>query len=895
MHDRTLVVFVTLILVLAGMTGESFAEKRWISLDGSVSSEKPRAEVLVSNDSETVIRFIISGFWLDAVTEDGVTYNVLRFPGYSTTQDVGKAELPVINEYVAIPARAGVRAHIVDFEEATLDGYHVYPFQKVLHIGEKRTSFDIDRTFYAQNKVYPEPVRVSEPGIWRDLRLVNLRVAPVRYNPAVDELILFTSVTVRLEYVGENMTNAKMRAVVEVSPCRAASYDRIVLNYDGLDIPVLASQPDDNDYDLLIIAEDRFVDDLDSFTSWKQQKGYKSKVVAVSTIGTTAVEIKNFVEYEYENFGISYLLLVGTEEPAENAIPFLLYDNNGTASDYAYGTLEGSDWYPEIGVGRFSVKDETELANMITKSITYDSDPPDGDWLQKVALVAGQEGAPNGFQGCMEDIRLAEYTESGKYYSAFQPDFIKVYGATSAYGGTSATNQTLINTINTGIRAAGYYGHGMGIEWSDWNYLYQDFEINDLDQLDNAGQTPVVITQACLTAAPGAMGGCIGEHFTRGADGAVAYHGSTNLTITIDEYIKAIFTAIFDIGTPAISDATNEANMWTMRNISLWESHARRFLWYGDPTLGVIPSLDGPPAPEIVSPARGESIESSAPITLDWTDIGRVNGPMLPGYYQFQVDNNPDFSSPVIEKLYNYSEYTIPELGDGLYYWRIRTYHWPDYGPWSEAGHFFVGIPTLATTLVSPADHAMVKPSCTIMGSCTIGLTWQNSLNPGSYLLEIDDNADFMSPEVRIANSTKAYTLNTEGLIEDTKYYWRVCGMTSAAWPRSDVWSFTLGESSGGGGGGNIHIPTPSNYPNPFNPSTVIRFEMPRAGHVRLDVYNVNGQLVVTLEDGYREAGAHEVLWNGKNSRGVTVGSGMYFYRLETAGRVTNEKMLLLR
>ncbi|MBN2185411.1 MAG: T9SS type A sorting domain-containing protein [Candidatus Krumholzibacteriota bacterium] len=894
MQSRLLVGFVVLTLVIAGAIGQAQAEKHWVSVNGSLSAERPKAEVINSNESETLIKLTITGFWLDTITEEGTIYHLLRFPGYATTQDVGKAELPVINEYVAIPARAGVRAEIVDFEEITYDGYNVHPFQKVLQIGEKRTSFDIDRAFYAENRTYPEAVRVSEPGIWRDLRLVNLRIAPVRFNPASGELSVYTSVTVRLEYTGENSVNAKMQAPKVVSPRQAALYDRLVLNYDESALPVLGAPPVDNSYDLLIIAEDRFTGDLDEFETWKQQNGYKTKLVPVSTVGTTALEIRNFVVGEYQNCGISYLLLVGTEEPAENPIPFLIYDNNGTASDYAYGTLEGADWYPEIGVGRFSVTTDTELANIVEKSITFESDPPEGDWLGKAALVASQEGAPNGFQGCMEDIRLAEYTQSGKYYSVFQPEFIKVYGALSAYGGTGATNQTLINTINAGVRMVGYYGHGMGYEWSDWNYLHQNFYITDLDQLDNAGQTPIVVAMACLTAAPCAMGGSLGERFTRRADGAVAYHGSTNVTITINEYVQAVFSAIYDIGTPAISDATNEANMWTMRNCSLWEDHARRFIWYGDPTLRAIYRDEEAQTPVLTYPEWGGSVDPGT-VTLDWEDVGKISGnSSWPTAYLLQLDNNPDFSSPIIDLRPVASQWTTPELATGTYYWRVCTYFQLEYGPWSEQRHFFVGIPTAATTLVSPADRAMVKPVCSATNVCTTGLGWQNPYSPPGYLLEIDDDNDFSSPVVRVTTSTGGYTLDVEGMSEGTKYYWRVCGIGTAAWPWSGTRSFTLGEAKSDPNDPDPNIPVVS-YPNPFNPSTLIRFELPEAMHVRLDIYNVSGQLVATLEDGFREAGIHDMPWNGMNSSGVSVGSGVYFYRLQAGEAVITKKMLLLR
>jgi hypothetical protein len=85
------------------------------------------------------------------------------------------------------------------------------------------------------------------------------------------------------------------------------------------------------------------------------------------------------------------------------------------------------------------------------------------------------------------------------------------------------------------------------------------------------------------------------------------------------------------------------------------------------------------------------------------------------------------------------------------------------------------------------------------------------------------------------------------------------------------------------------------NYPNPFNPHTTIRFSVPREGVVSLRVYDVAGRLVATLADRRYAAGPHTVAWDGTNSRGGPVASGIYFYKLAAGDRVSTRKMLLLR
>jgi hypothetical protein len=86
------------------------------------------------------------------------------------------------------------------------------------------------------------------------------------------------------------------------------------------------------------------------------------------------------------------------------------------------------------------------------------------------------------------------------------------------------------------------------------------------------------------------------------------------------------------------------------------------------------------------------------------------------------------------------------------------------------------------------------------------------------------------------------------------------------------------------------------NYPNPFNPSTTITFEIRDRAHVTIRVYNVAGQLVRTLVDDVRAPGVtHTVEWDGRNTHGQSVATGMYFYRIATRGFSSTRKMVLLK
>lgn len=85
------------------------------------------------------------------------------------------------------------------------------------------------------------------------------------------------------------------------------------------------------------------------------------------------------------------------------------------------------------------------------------------------------------------------------------------------------------------------------------------------------------------------------------------------------------------------------------------------------------------------------------------------------------------------------------------------------------------------------------------------------------------------------------------------------------------------------------------NYPNPFNPATNIRFDLPARGHVNLQVFDVAGRLIRTLVDEDREAATHEVMWDGTDDAGRTVPSGAYYCRVTSGTGTSTAKMLLLK
>ncbi|MDD3103887.1 MAG: T9SS type A sorting domain-containing protein [Candidatus Cloacimonetes bacterium] len=92
-----------------------------------------------------------------------------------------------------------------------------------------------------------------------------------------------------------------------------------------------------------------------------------------------------------------------------------------------------------------------------------------------------------------------------------------------------------------------------------------------------------------------------------------------------------------------------------------------------------------------------------------------------------------------------------------------------------------------------------------------------------------------------------------------------------------------------------VQLTLHQNYPNPFNPTTTISFDLAKPGPVTIDVFNIKGQKMQALVDNSFTAGQHSITWDGTDSKGKPVASGVYFYRMTTPKSTLIHKMLLMK
>jgi hypothetical protein len=179
---------------------------------------------------------------------------------------------------------------------------------------------------------------------------------------------------------------------------------------------------------------------------------------------------------------------------------------------------------------------------------------------------------------------------------------------------------------------------------------------------------------------------------------------------------------------------------------------------------------------------------------------------------------------------------------------------------------------TVTATLVQDSSTL----SGTSAGSGLVKIYAPNPLEPGSSVSHWDISA---SPNLLME---PAINSDLSSSVDLTKYHFEDIGWFE---PRvTDTPNMPVARNQLNG-----------NVPNPFNPSTTIRFELAREEDVRLEIYDPAGRLVKRLVNDHRGAGPHSVKWNGRDEAGDTVASGVYFYRLQAGSFVQTQRMVLLK
>jgi photosystem II stability/assembly factor-like uncharacterized protein len=345
----------------------------------------------------------------------------------------------------------------------------------------------------------------------------------------------------------------------------------------------------------------------------------------------------------------------------------------------------------------------------------------------------------------------------------------------------------------------------------------------------------------------------------------------------------SIFNNIVDSGTITSTQKTIASGKLNQAYTYFWRVCAKNSsetsnwstVWYFSTTAG-------PNAPLLISPTH---LSTNIPLTptLTWTTVSGATT------YLVQISSNSSFTT-IIDSITSPSNQRIVPSGklnlSSTYYWRVRANNSITYGPWSEVWIFnTAGLPEVPA-LVSPPNGALAVVKTPLMN-------WNDASNATSYTIQISTVSNFIVMSDSATVTASQYQVPTGKLFDWVTYFWRVRSNNNygtSNW--STVWMFTVYPNGISSLGADIpkDYKLHGNYPNPFNPSTKIQFDVPKASDVKLIIYDASGREIERMYDGGMPAGKFVFTWNASK-----YSSGIYFARLITKEYSDIKRMILLK
>ncbi len=295
-------------------------------------------------------------------------------------------------------------------------------------------------------------------------------------------------------------------------------------------------------------------------------------------------------------------------------------------------------------------------------------------------------------------------------------------------------------------------------------------------------------------------------------------------------------------------------------------------------------TISFPLVPVLLSPSNGSTGISLTPV-LDWNDVSNAQSYLL----QLSADSN--FTLNIIDQMTLVSGFSISAAlsFNTKYFWRVKSVNSGGISDWSAVWNFTT-LQLLAPTaplLVSPLNASVNIPLNPL-------LDWNNVATANSYRVQIGLDLNFVLLILDSNINVSQLNVPSSLLSYNSLYFWRINASNSAgSGPWSSVWYFRTRLPTGISVISEL-IPEKfnlyNNYPNPFNPSTKIRFDIPVQSLVKISIYDFTGRKILNLLEEQIPAGSYESEFKADN-----LSSGVYFYRIEAGSFIQTGRMILLK
>ena len=544
--------------------------KEWVQVKGI--GQECLIDVIASDDFQTSLQVLISGFYRIDTLIDNVEYNILEIPGTGVYLRDGFPTLPAIYKFIAIPPSKDVKVTLVAIEDTLLSDYYLLPAQPAMPDFDP-DSFIINDSLYNLDIYFPETLTsYYGPALWRDYRVIQLQVYPIQFNPVKHEIRVITKLKLKIEYTGVNTVNDP------VSPPRPTKnftkiYKKYILNY----AEYIGNRTEwEGSY--LIIVHDPFYYDgscLPLF-NWKSQIGYKTVIKPLSEIGYDSAAVYDYIKYAYDNWSIplEYVLIIGDD----NYVPAYRYEDpnylyNPIPADHIYSLVAGDDYLSDIFIGRLPARSSSECAEMVSKIVNYEKNPSSGDWFKRETGVCITQSG-----------RIFDYT------IGVVRQMLLSHGFLQADSLNHPEPTAIVDSINRNRNFIVYRGHGARNRWASVDFT----TTHVLNNLTNNNVHPIVIAPTCLANDFTYTGYfCMGEAFMCQTRGGVGYFGATNVSYSSynDTLTIAIFHALFEDVVANLQPACNNGKIHVVNHYGVNDPVARATCYLmnllGDPSMQI--------------------------------------------------------------------------------------------------------------------------------------------------------------------------------------------------------------------------------------------------------------------------------------------------------------------
>ena len=417
--------------------------------------------------------FQVSGsFEIDEIKTEKlneIVFDKITISGCETSMISNIFELPVYSKLISLPNTGNYRYSNIkyDYDEITLSN-KITPVE-----------YNEQETMYAVDKWFPkEIVTIAKPSIMRGNRFTQIAISPVQYNPKQN--IIRVLKDVEIDFVIDNSDNRN-----PLSKEMSASHFNKIVSQKILGSNIRTSA---NGGEYLFIAPSSVESILQPLLKWKEKLGFKTKLAIIEEIGTSAEEIKAYLQNAYDTWENppEFVVLVGDVSGAIQCPAFYVegYWTPWDVSDHNYTLLDGDDYFPDIFIGRLSVQSQMDLMTIVSKIINYEQHPfMDIEW-QKRALMVGFVHEFNGYSqretlmGIRNKLLDFEYTAVDTFINPWQQ-------------GTTL----LANVISEGESFICYRGTGSPGSWGGFPATM--FALDDIDLLNNGFMLPLVTSMTC--------------------------------------------------------------------------------------------------------------------------------------------------------------------------------------------------------------------------------------------------------------------------------------------------------------------------------------------------------------------------------------------------------------